>query len=364
MFHVSLSAVQTFQRCETRYHYQYVRGLRQRVKDLAPQRGIVLHDYLENYYTLIAQLPDGDTAHITALLGTLEKYGPRLAAAAQAAFMMGDEVQAAEYNELPAVVERIANRYYLARGQADAQRYVPLLVEERVSVKLSPDIVSAAVVDMVLRDKQTGRVGLVEHKSTANVPQTSVRLRDFQTILYADILRAERGINIDYVLWNYLSTKEPTVPEQLKTGGLTHAKNIDTTWEIYAHALAANGLPEDQYQDMRERLEGRELTRFFPRYEQVIVADSKLLIRDYITQATRIAELVDDWHAGVKAPIRHLSRDCDYCPFYKLCEATLMGGDAEDLVHRYFTVSPPHRDDERAPEPEPAKEEEEEYILL
>lgn len=336
MFQVSLSAVQAFQRCEQRYSYQYRERLRQRVRDVAPQRGIILHEYLSAYYGYIDAGPE--MAHTNALHDITDRWSGRVSQAAQAAFLLGEERTAQQYQELMPAVERIATRYHNTRGRDDAERYTVVLNEERIRTQINPHVVSESVIDLVLHERDwPERTFVVEHKSTGNVPPPSVRTRDLQTLLYAEVLHRERGIRIDGVLWNYLSTKEPTIPEPLKTGGLTRRKDIDTTWDIYATAVRDAGYDPAAYADMRERLDGRELTRFFPRYEAVIVADPAVLLRDYEARAVQMDNTVSAWERGYSVPIRTLSHDCDYCPYFRLCEAELTGGDSDDLKRMWFT---------------------------
>lgn len=347
MLTVSLSAVQAFQRCEQRYHYQYVERLRQRVRDVAPQRGIILHEYLSAYYGYIGAGPE--MAHTNALHDITESWAGRVNQAAQAAFLLGDERTAAQYQELMGACERIATRYHNARGRDDAERYEVVINEERIRTPINANIISESVIDLVLRERAwPGRMLLSEHKSTGNVPPSSVRTRDLQTLLYAEVLERERGIRVDGVLWNYLATKEPTVPEPLKSGGLTRRKDIDTTWEVYAQACLDAGYDPAGYADMRERLDGRELTRFFPRYEAVIVADRGVLLRDYEARAVQMDNARSAWERGYAVPIRTLSHDCDYCPFFRLCEAELTGGDTDDLKRMYFRVAGSNQEEQPA----------------
>jgi hypothetical protein len=259
-------------------------------------------------------------------------------AAVNTCLATGNEKLAKQLNDLPAIAGRITDRYYQARGKGDAERYTFLHVEKWLELQVSPNIFSVGKTDLVTKDNETGRVNIWEHKSTQYVPQDSVRLRDFQTMLYATKLRWETGELVDSVIWNYMRTKEPSIPEVLKSGELTKRKDLDTTWEVYAAAVRANkGNPDMQrYDEIRAHLEPRELTVFFPRYEQVIVVEEGVLMDDYIEEAKRMWLTRENWKAGRSKPIRTLARDCDGCEFYKICQAALMGGDEEDIIQMRF----------------------------
>lgn len=339
MLSFSLSAFSAWQQCEAKYNYSYVRRLSPKVKDVASKRGIILHGYLAGYYNGIRAGVQPQQAHINSLLAVLEVEKPKAIAAANTAFFTGNEDLAKSYLDLCDAVERIANRYFLARGRYDAARYEVLMVEDYIRTPLLADIVSNSIIDLVFREKaERGLIWLVEHKSTGNVPSSSVRIRDFQTFLYGSVLKHARGIHVDGVLWNYLRTKEPTIPKLLKAGNFSRDKSIDSTWDTYKRAVLEAGQDPQAYSDMEELLGERETTVFFPRYENVIVVDPDTLMHDYITEASRMRVARMQWDAGIARPIRTLTRDCDWCSFYKLCEAALMGGDEEDLIQRHFTT--------------------------
>jgi len=336
---ISLSAYQSWQRCEQKYYYQYVRRLRKVIKDIAPQRGIILHDYLAAYYRALMDGQPALKAH-NAALGRIDAYTPQLKAAASTMFMVGEEDTAEDFNALPDILHNIAGRYYSVHGLDDAETYRIVLVEEKVRVQLLKSVQSMSVIDLVMETRDTPHImALTEHKSVKTVPETSTRIRDFQTLLYASVLpHKPYELHIDEVLWNYIRTKEPSEPMVLKAGGLSKAKNMDTTWDTYMAAIEREHLDVSDYLDVRDQLLHRERTSYFPRYSTWVVADVDMLLRDYVTVAQRILAARKQWELGVTKPVRSLTRDCDYCPFYKICEAAVMGGDEEDVVRMSFTT--------------------------
>lgn len=337
-FQVSLSAFQTWQKCEQKYYFQYVRKLRPRDQFLAPALGRILHTYLEYYYEGLKENFSADDSHLAALLKTSEKFIPEIRGYVNVALATGNEQMAKDLNDLSTIAGRIAQRYFIARGKADAERYKVIHVERWLNLPIFDGIHSTGVADLVTQDLETGRINLWEHKSTQNVPQDSVRLRDFQTMLYAVKLRWLGEAIIDSVVWNYMRTREPTVPEVLKSGQVTKRKDLDTTWEVYSQALSDAGVVDlEDYTEMKERLFDRERTIFFPRYEQVIVVSENVLMDDYIEESKRMRQAREDWEAGRSKPIKTISRDCDYCEFFRICQASLTGGDEEDVIRLRFT---------------------------
>lgn len=338
MFRTSLSAFQAFQRCEQQYHYRYVRRLRQRAKDVAPQRGSMIHSYLAAYYTALKDGSDPASAHHFGLLA-LDEYQDEITIAINAAKSVGRDDLVEGYRKILDDCLQICERYHIARGRADADWYEVLLVEQPVVVEIATGIQSTSIIDLVMKDRRTKRTLLWEHKSVATVPDTPVRLRDFQTLLYAEVLSTTHGIHVDEVLWNYLRTKLPAVPEPLVKGGLTRRKDIDTTWEVYESALLKAGYNPDRYSDMKERLKSKELDVFFPRYNHVIVADTNLLLEDYATTSLRMRRAVWEWEHGRNRPVRTITRDCSWCGYNRVCEVALMGGDEDDIIRRHYRTA-------------------------
>lgn len=333
---VSLSAVQAFRRCQQQYYYRYVERLSRKDKAPAPELGIILHDYLATYYRWISANVPAIESHQTGLLKISADYVPEIKRQANFLRQVGSTEAALELLSLPSIANRIAERYYKARGIFDAERFDILFVEHNLSLQINSRITSNGTIDLVTRDRDKGIVHLWEHKSTGNVPDTTYRLRDLQTVLYAEKLAQVEGVEIDAVLWNYIRTKEPTIPEQLKSGGLTKRADLDSTWEVYAHELTRLGLSPNDYQEQRQRLEGRELSVFFPRFEQPLVSDSDILLRDYEDSAKDIRRYMRVWEDGSRAPVRSLDLNCTWCEYKDLCTAAILSGDESDVINLKF----------------------------
>lgn len=343
----SLSAFQDWQQCEEKYYLKHVRQLKSTAKAPPLERGIILHDYMEVYYQALKDRKPADDAHVLGM-EKLHSHTERVDIASAAAYYAGDEEMALELRSMPEQVEDIAQRYYRIRGKGDADRFQIVAIERWLRMKITSSAISNSKVDLVTRDRNTGRTYLWEHKTTGNVPSSAFRIRDLQTSLYARALSRETDdttkklFKIDAIMWNYLRTKAPAIPHQNKStkanpvGALSKAVSIDTTWEKYADRIVELGLDYEDYVDIYERLRDAETTVFFPRYEMVIVADSDLLILDYSEEASRAYRARLSWADGTKLPVRTLTRSCDYCEFYKVCEAALMGGDKEEVIAMRF----------------------------
>jgi hypothetical protein len=305
--------------------------------------GNVLHAYIEHYWWGIREGKPTDDAHLSSKILTSTKYMPELKVQAEQAFQLGSPDLAAEIEETLPRAGRIIDRYYNIRGKDDGERYEPLLIEQDLKVIIYPGILSNGKVDCVTRDRADGIVHLWENKSTRTIPTDEFRFRDVQTVLYDQKLKAANfQYSIDHIMWNYLRTREPEVPEVVYKGtkreGLSRAKTLDTTWEVFAAAIAANKYDPRAYSDMHALLEFKEETAYFPRYDIPIVVDKEFLMSQYIATSERMRQKKDEWLGGFSTPIMHLQWSCDRCDMYRLCQAKLVGGDQDDLIKMFYDI--------------------------
>lgn len=347
---ISLSAVNSYRACEQQYYYRYVERLSKKMPRKQLETGSMIHLYLETYYLEIrTQQEEGAGfnpryAHQLAQVAVSREYSPRLKRARETFVAAGMLTEAKWVVELEQRIRRIMDNYFFFRGESDAEEYEILHVEVETNVNILrprgglPRVTSFGKVDLVTRNKYNGRLNLWEHKSGEEIPEQSKRLRDLQTLLYTEKLKVLGIIGderIDATIWNYVRTKEPTVPEVLKSGGLTKRANLDSTWTVYLAELDRLHLPFDEYDEQKIRLEGRELTAYFPRFEQPILVRPEILMRDYVTTAKQIRDARALWELGSAIPTRNLSLTCEWCEFKELCNAVIFTGSDEDERHMY-----------------------------
>jgi hypothetical protein len=337
LLNVSLSAVQSYRQCQQQYAYRYVEKLRRKDRGRALELGLILHKYLETYYQLLKDKKRPSSAHKTAQLMASAEYSGSIRTSADHLIAVGLPENAKEMLELLPLAGRLTDRYFATHGESDADEYEILLVEEWINFDLLKGVRSNGKLDLYTRNRYTKRLHLWEHKSTKWLPSREYRLRDLQTTLYVEKLIASGMIPArpDAVNWNYIYTKEPTKPELLKNGTLTIRSNLDSTWETYLAEIKRLKLNPDDYQEQRERLQDREETVFFPRFEQVILADARILLTDYVQTVKEIKRSRRAWAEKTRRPVRTLTMDCDYCEYKDLCNAALLAGTDRDARSRF-----------------------------
>ena len=334
---ISYSAIQDSRQCEQRYHYGYVERLRSKVDAAPPALGRVLHTYLEYYYQNLKDGKRPKKAHKAAMDKT-ELEREDLKQLAWAASVAGESEIG---KELAAVLDfglQLAETYYKVRGHDDADAHEILMVEEKIEIPLwEKGPILPGRVDLVTRNEH-GNIVIWEHKSTTSVPRQGRRLRDLQTNIYHAAIEEIYNVTINQVIWNYLHTAPLVAPILLKgrkEPTLSTKQHMSCTVEMYELAIAENGLDKLEYEAYLEHLALREKETMFPRYELPILGVETILLRDVI----RTAEDIRTRYARSDfIPVKNITANCDWCPFVKLCEAEILGGDVEDVKRQRFKI--------------------------
>lgn len=336
---VSYSAVQDWRECQQRYFYRYVERLRSKVDAPAPTLGRAIHLYLELYYGG-AISKDGkpvklkpETLHKRALKGMQDAMGKECADLAWVANEVGQTQVAADLQTVVPQATDLMRAYFRVHGKRDLEIMTVQMVETDLLVPVTVDIELPGKADLVSANWNT--ISLWEHKSTKSVPEQGRRFRDLQTLLYAVMLEMQHGITVNQIVWNYIRTTPLQHPEPLKNagGGLTRRKDLNTTVELYMEAINEYKLDPNDYVDVIAQIEVRERALLFPRITLPIVQQEKVLVRDYVSSVMEIRAARNN---AEFVPVRSIGPRCDFCPFVKLCEGVIVGGDVEQLKQRLF----------------------------
>lgn len=172
--------------------------------------------------------------------------------------------------------------------------------------------------------------GVLTHNTHKILPDEDARFSDIQTVLYYWALR-EEGEQVDGVMWDYIRTKPPAVPETLKSGGLSKRANIDTDYDTYLGEIQRLGLNPADYQDILTKLkQGKKV--FFQRVKLPTPSESLVssVVNDFFNTAEQILEATTFE--------RNMTRDCKSCSYYQLCSAEVRGLDSEFIKKQLFTV--------------------------
>lgn len=334
-FKVSHSKVRTWRRCRYLYHLKYVERLRRKTKGRPLMFGSFVHDALEEY-------------HLTgSFKKTLKKYKDELSKVF--------EEERIELGIENLVEEGTAiTKGYIKNYEDDDLVYKAVELEIEVPLVIGPNgevlILFVGKVDGLVSEGNSDGIWVFERKSAKRIPDEGVRLSDIQTVLYwwalphAKMKQGRKLVPIPVprgVIWDYVRSKAPSIPKPLKSGELSKAK-IDTTREVYLQAILDNDLDPDDYEDMLASLVGKE-EDFFRRIKlpfSKTMADQ--VLDDFRSTAIEMSLL-----HGISKD-RNLTKDCSWCEFNTLCQASLRGLDTDIMLKKDYEVRP--RDEEEIQE--------------
>lgn len=309
---ISWSKWRTWLRCKRKYWYRYKLRLIRRRPEVPLLRGRIIGECLD------ARSND-------------QSWGPILAKYQKEFGRLFDE-EREEYGDLIGDCKSIIARY-AQRYENDGLSYIELPSKDKtrkpyeiaVRVDLGNDLEFLAYIDKVVQDPQD-RVWVMDHKSHKNIPDENNRFSDLQLVLYVwGLDRCDYDIpGVTGVIWDYLRTKVPTVPEILKSGALTRRKDLDTDYQTYMNAILENGLDPQQYSEELQRAKANESSFFhrvtLPKPPKVMMEQ---VVDDLRNTATEIKYLSD------KLKTRTMDRTCAQCSYFTLCHSELRGLDSE-----------------------------------
>lgn len=313
---VSFSRIKSRRRCHRQHYYKYTENIERKRPPISMYKGRIVHDLLE------ANLTGGKWQK---KLAEFEKQYKKLF-----------REERDELGDVPGDMKRVMHGY-LDFWAKDGLKY--LEVEQKHEVELTKNIVFSFRLDAVVQDKKK-RKWVFERKTPKKFPNEDVRLADVQTLLYTWAL-GRLGVKTDGVLWDYVRSKPPTIPEPLKRGGLSIAQDMDTDYNTYLAAIKRHKLNPRDYKEKLESLKGSEAN--FYRRVYMVVSDDVVdtLVDDMMHTAKDILKDPD-------SKVRTLSFDCNGCQYFQLCQAELRGLDTDFIRKSQYTKTETDIDEKEA----------------
>jgi PD-(D/E)XK nuclease superfamily len=317
MLIVGFSRLKSWRRCHRLYNYKYEQGLKRKRPKVQLIRGTILHALLD---------ADALGKPVAPVLAKFKKEFGKL-------FLEEQD----EYGDLLGDCERIFTNY---KRTYAGEKYKVIGSEIELKVSLGGGVEFQGHIDKIWQDVKR-RLWLVDHKSHKNIPGEEQRFSDLQTVFYTwayNLLHPKTPV--DGVIWDYLRTKNPTVPEVLKNGTLSKRENIDTDY-LTAHAAVQahlKSLPKTvidvshNYDDWLEMIKKKE-NRFFKRVH--LPSPPAVMVEQIVNEMKTTAfQMLRDKGDDT----RNMTRDCSWCEFYALCHAELRGQDAAYLRKAEFKI--------------------------
>jgi|ERR1700747_1932513 len=305
---ISFSKAKLWKKCKMAFNYKYVQKLEKRKKALPLMMGTAIHSVIEEYREgRDPQVPMDQFKKDFNKLFNEEK---------------------AELGDLPTELQGIMETYF-SHYANDGLSY-PVRrwgIQSEIPIKFYLDNFTQFIgyVDAFPQDSE-GRDWVLDHKSCKSIPDEASRFGDTQLVLYVELLPQLGYPKPVGVIWDYLRKKPPTIPETLKSGELSRAKKIDTTYKVYMETvdrvLGPDKRPE--YEEFAQTLKGREekfLRRIYlPNPNRDMI---NTVVQDIVTTAKEIRLFAPT------STVRSQTRDCSWCGYYNLCQAELRGLDSD-----------------------------------
>jgi len=318
----SASKINRWRRCKHACYYSDVLGLEPITKSIAPQKGIVLHECLNNYYA-----GKDWTDPIKNLVVDLEH--------------VFDE-EREEWAYLPKELYRISKGYINAYKTLDAGS-VTLATEYKVEYKLNDNHTYIGYIDWIVMDANK-RVWIADHKTVKALPEERDLYMDLQLVMYFDAVMNDKvlmdkitslGGTLSGFMFNHIKTKAPKEPAILKSGGLSKAQ-IDTDVATYFETVKKHGLNPEDYEDMIEKLSKNV---YFKRMKLPVNRKTiDIMKAEIIATMDEYDEYVNAENVPKTRFVRNtLKQRCSWdCSYQKLCYGELAGMNIDDIISADF----------------------------
>lgn len=328
---VSNSKVKTFQRCQKKYKFRYIKKLRKKDKSLPLERGSWIHELLMAMY-------DGEDWKAIHEENT-------------AAFYEAPEEEREELGDLPREIARIMRSYrHHWKEQDSLYRTIDSELDEIMTM---PDGYEFNfIIDQIVED-ESGGLWLRDHKTVTKWMPADFMLLDAQLTRYFWCAERMGYTPLMGIEFNEIITKAPTVPELILAPGqkkksksnpnpkqvLTQRKNLRSDYWTYLATLKKHGFDPKDYAGTLHRLRENsdEWFRRSAMPKDKPVTDQMMADLDDIVEQIKAAE-----ERGVypRTPEKACTWDCEYSD---ICTLSLQGGSVKDLVKMRYVRN--RRDD-------------------
>lgn len=309
---VSQSKVKTWRQCRRQYHYKFVEMLKKRRIKRPFTFGTIVHNMIEAHaegddpFEVVDNLELTKGAHFRK---EVEMYGNIL-----------EDIRVIMTEYFDYWENRPDDLDYIRRNKRSA--------EHEFRIELRPGLWFTGKIDGAAKAKRMRWV--VEHKTFARTPSEDDRWRSVQGAVYFRAFEILGWPEFDGVVWDYVMSKPPGVPEKLKNGQMSQKKIVTLPTKL-REFIAENGLKTKDYQTFLDNAAERRSEYFFRVFNPVKRNVVGILWDDFVETAEEIAEL----HGKRKS--HNIGRHCTWCDYEGLCRAEMQNSDVEWLIeHDYY----------------------------
>ena len=308
-FNVSQSKVKTYRRCRRAYHNRYVEKLRRKRISRPLVFGRIVHDMIE------ADLNKQDPF---ALLNKIAHTDKKMFAA-----------QREEYGEIIQDLNLIMIDYFDEyKGELKPIKKNNKLAEHEFNIEIMPGVNWNGKIDLIASTPNRLR-WLGEHKTFTRMPGDDERWRNLQSVTYIRAIDMMGWGSVDGVIWDYIRSKGPNIPQLLDSGKLSQNKK-DVLPSSVKFAIKEARLKLSDYRDFIEKARHNRRDWFTRVFQPV---KNEVVNRVFDDFLLTLQEMVDN-HGKVKD--MNIDRHCGWCDYEPLCRAELQGLDVDYVKTREY----------------------------
>jgi hypothetical protein len=244
--------------------------------------------------------------------------------------MFRDEEE--EYGDLIADVGFIMQDYYVYY-QKEPLIIVPIkkrVAEHSFEVDIAPGIVATGKIDAFVKSKN-GLKWILERKNHKDIPDEDARWRNLQSAVYTKLVEVSGLMKVEGLCWDYIRTKRPTRPQQLKNGSLSK-RAIDTLPSVVVHTCGRFKIPLKSVQHLYTSAQ-QNMKAY---YKRIYTPTKKALVNMVFSDFVETAKEMKALHG--KTQVKTIGRHCSWCSYEPLCRAQLRQLDIDYILKKEYYV--------------------------
>lgn len=306
---ISQSKIKTWRNCRRQYHYKFVELLRKKKVKRPFTFGRIVHEMIEAY-------AEGDDPF--EVLDTLEL---------EKGAYFRREIEM--YGNIIEDIRAIMKEYFDYWGE-DSLVYIrknKRSSEHEFRIELMTGLWFTGRIDGYGKAKKMRWV--VEHKSFSRMPNDDDRWRSVQAAVYFRAIQMMGWPEPDGVLWDYIGSKPPAMPELLQSGKMSQKKSLTLPTTVKGF-LSEHNLKHGDYREYLKAVEERRSDYFIRWFNPVKRDVVQTVWDDFLETAIEIAEN----HGDKKS--RNIGRHCAWCDYEAPCRTEMTGGDVDFIISREY----------------------------
>lgn len=317
---ISWSEIKTFQRCPKQHEYKYGERLVPKTKARPLYLGSWVHSALESHYKQ-GNWKIGHSLYLQDYNRLFEEERVAL-----------ETKRGKRGRPLPEIVAQIIRSYlWYYRHENLKVIAVEQAFEVPTPLKINGKVQTLqGIIDLIVEDEE-GRLWVIDHKTAGTIPDaSSFHAMDPQLMLYPWAARIAWGMDVAGVIYNYVKSKPPTIPQLTAKTQQISRRKIVSDYPTIRRFLLENGFDPADFQDVLKPL--KKKSPFLRRYRQPR--------EKHVTREVLLDSLTTAKHIRLdKRRVRVITRDCArMCPYHDICRAELNGFDTTLMKKQNFTL--------------------------